>query len=434
VLKRSRNRSTFAAVGDEQGIVVEHRKELTYLLCQAAELEHSLMAQYLFAAFSLRSEPAPGLTEAQLEAVERWRSVILAISAEEMLHWALVQNLLIAVGSAPFVSRPHMPHQAKGYPPGIQLRLLPFGDAALQHFVYLERPEGMDVSDGEGFAAAGPVPAPMAPGELQPRGQHFATQGYLYRAIEDGIVTLADRMGEERLFIGPHFHQTDAPHVWPELVPITDVASARHTIDRIVEQGEGARGDWATAHYGRFLAILEEFRKMTADDPSFEPAYPAVAAGVRGVEGVEPDVYITDPVTAATSDSFNAVYDLLLQMIARYFAFGHETDEQRHVLADGVITLMFIAIKPLGLLLARLPVGNARADLTAGANFQLAYRASFLLPHRRSAWIRFSERLDEIAEAIDAIDAEPDAAKVLGSIASGLRDMSARLAQQIEPV
>lgn len=41
---------------EDQPIVVEHRKELTYLLCQAAELEHSLMAQYLFAAFSLRSE------------------------------------------------------------------------------------------------------------------------------------------------------------------------------------------------------------------------------------------------------------------------------------------------------------------------------------------------------------------------------------------
>ena len=68
----------------ERGIVVEHRKELTYLLCQAAELEHSLMAQYLFAAFSLRSEPGPGLSEAQLEAVERWRKVTLAISAEEM--------------------------------------------------------------------------------------------------------------------------------------------------------------------------------------------------------------------------------------------------------------------------------------------------------------------------------------------------------------
>lgn len=422
------------AVGEGRGIVVEHRKELTYLLSQAAELEHSLMAQYLFAAFSLRSEPGSGLTGAQLEAVERWRSVILAISAEEMLHWALVQNLLIAVGSAPYVSRPHMPHQAKGYPPGIQLRLLSFGDAALQHFVYLERPEGMDMSDGEGFVATGPVPEPMAPDELQPRGQHFTTQGYLYRAIEDGIVHLADRMGEERLFIGPRFHQTDAPHVWPELVPITDVAGARNTIERIVEQGEGARGNWETAHYGRFLAVADEYRKMSADDPSFRPAHPAVAAGVRGVEGIDPDVLITDPVTGAVSDAFNAVYDLLLQMIARYFAFGHETDEQRHVLADVGITLMFIAIKPLGLLLARMPVGSGDRGVTAGANFQLAYRASFLLPHRRSAWIRFSERLEEIADALDAVDAGADAAKVLDAVAAGLRDMSARLAKQIEPV
>ena len=418
----------------ERGIVVEHRKELTYLLCQAAELEHSLMAQYLFAAFSLRSEPGPGLTGAQLEAVERWRKVILAISAEEMLHWALVQNLLIAVGSAPYVSRPHMPHQAKGYPPGIQLRLLPFGDAALQHFVYLERPEGMDMSDGEGFLPAGPVPAPMTADELQPRGQHFTTQGYLYRAIEDGIVSLADRMGEKQLFIGPHFHQTDAPHVWPELVPITDVASARRTIERIVEQGEGARGDWDTAHYGRFLSVLEEYRAMVDKDRSFAPAHPAIAAGVRGVEGVEPDVYITDRVTAAVSDAFNAVYDVLLQMIARYFAFGHETDEQRHVLADVGITLMFVAIKPLGLLLARMPVGEGRPDVTAGANFQLAYRASFLLPHRRSAWIRFAERLDEIAEAIDAIGGNPDAAEVLDQVAGNVREVSKRLAEQIEPV
>ena len=42
--------------------------------------------------------------------------MVLDVAAEEMLHWAVVQNLLTAVGSAPFVSRPHFPHQAKGYP------------------------------------------------------------------------------------------------------------------------------------------------------------------------------------------------------------------------------------------------------------------------------------------------------------------------------
>ena len=78
---------------------------------------------------------------------------------------------------------------------------------------------------------------------------------------------------------------------------------------------------------------------------------------MRAVEGIEPDVYITDPATGGCSDLFNAVYELLLQMIARYFAFGHETPEQRQVLASTAVGLMFGAIKPLGLLLARLPVG-----------------------------------------------------------------------------
>ena len=136
----------------ESTIVVERRKELTYLLCQGAELEHGLMCQYLYASFSLKTRPGPGVRPDQLEAIERWRSVILAISREEMLHWSMVQNLLTAVGSAPFVSRPHMPHQAKGYPPGVQLRLLPFGEAALQHFVYLERPEGMERPDSSTMA------------------------------------------------------------------------------------------------------------------------------------------------------------------------------------------------------------------------------------------------------------------------------------------
>src|SRR5438552_18817240 len=114
----------------EPEIVIEHRKELTYLLCQAAELEHGLMCQYLYAAFSLKAAAGPGLGEEQLETVERWRSTILAISAEEMLHWAPVQNLLTAVGSAPFVSRPHMPHQAKGSPPRVHPPLLPVRQCA----------------------------------------------------------------------------------------------------------------------------------------------------------------------------------------------------------------------------------------------------------------------------------------------------------------
>jgi hypothetical protein len=59
---------------------------------------------------------------------------------------------------------------------------------------------------------------------------------------------------------------------------------------------------------------------------------------------------------------------------------SRETPEQREVLAHAAVGLMFEAIKPLGLLLARLPVGPDQPAVTAGANFQLPYRASFSAP------------------------------------------------------
>ena len=48
----------------------------------------------------------------------------------------------------------------------------------------------------------------------------------------------------------------------------------------------------------------------------------------------------------------------------------------RQVLASTAVGLMFGAIKPLGLLLAALPAGPDHPDVTAGASFQLPYRAS----------------------------------------------------------
>ena len=418
----------------ESAIVVEDRKELTYLLCQAAELEHGLMCEYLYAAFSLNSSPGPGLRSDQHAAIKRWRQVIFTIAREEMLHWAMVQNLLTAVGSAPYVSRPHMPHQARGYPPGVQVRLLAFGEAALQHFVYLERPEGMQGADAAGFEPAGAPPPPMRAEEVIPRGQDFATVGHLYRSIERGFTHLADKLGDDRLFIGPAFQQAgETAFGWPDLRPITGVPGANRAIECIVEQGEGARGDWANAHYGRFLAMLNEYRAMRQEDPGFEPAHPVVAAATRGVEGIEPDAYISDPATGGCSDLFNAVYELLLQMIARYFAFGHETPEQRQALADAAVGLMFGAIKPLGLLLARLPVGPGHPDATAGASFQLPYRASFLLPHRRSAWLRFAERLDELSGFAASLH-PPEGADEVAAVSAALATTATGLMAHVEAV
>ena len=414
--------------------MIEHRKELTYLLSQGAELEHAFMCQYLYAAFSLKRRPGPGVRPDQLEAIERWRSVLLKIAREEMLHWAMVQNLLAAVGSAPFVSRPHMPHQAKGLPADIQLALLPFGDEALRHFVYIERPLGVELSDAAIFSNEGPSLAPMRVDEIMPRGQDYSTLGELYRSIEGGLIDLTSKFGEDKLFIGPAYHQaTEDTFGWPDLTPIVDLQGALHALERIVEQGEGARGEWKTAHFGQFVGVLEEYEAMRGDDPGFVPAHPVVAAGMRAVEGVEPEFYITNRTTGLTSDLFNAVYELLLQMTARYFAFGSESAEQRATLADGAVHLMFEVIGPLGPLLAELEVGPEHPGLTAGANFQLPYLASFLLPHGRSSWIRYVERLEELSAF--AGDIGPFAGQeIVDRVGRALSNVATELGAQIEQV
>jgi len=417
-------------------IVVEHRKELSYLLCQAAEIEHLAMGQYLYAAFSLRTEAGPGLALEQLDAVERWRAALLAIAAEEMLHWALVNNLLTAIGSAPYVTRPNFPQRARGYPPSVQFALLPFGEDALRHFVYFERALGVEVGDAPVFVPAGEAPPPMTATELQPRPQDFATQGQLYHSLEDGLRNLAAKFGEDGLFIGPPWAQAASDSFgWSDLVPVRDLDTAITVLNRIIEQGEGATEDVEGSHFGRFSAVLDEYLAAREADPGFQPAHPVTAAIVRPVEGeAPPGPRITDPTTAAVSDLFNVVNDLILQMVCRFFAFGHETAEQLSTLASSAVGLMFGAIKPLGLLLAGLPVGDDLPGATAGANFQLAYRSNFLLPHRRVAWLRFAERLDEAATYADAIAGPPHVRRTLDSVGTWLRKTLANLSEHIELV
>src|SRR5579863_4559661 len=153
----------------EAPFVIEHREALIYILCQAAELEHGIMAQYLFAAFSLKQSAAEGLTNAEAAAVQRWRKQIMHIAAQEMLHLALVQNLLSAIGAAPHLTRPNFPQPASHYPAAVHLMLLPFGEQALRHFMFLERPEGMALHDAPGLAAYGRAAPAMQPGDIAPR-------------------------------------------------------------------------------------------------------------------------------------------------------------------------------------------------------------------------------------------------------------------------
>src|SRR6266536_2312663 len=65
-----------------------------------------------------------------------------------------VEEGLTAIGAAPLFERPNFPILSRWYPPGVQIALVPFGERALRHFLFLERPEGMALGDAAGFAAA----------------------------------------------------------------------------------------------------------------------------------------------------------------------------------------------------------------------------------------------------------------------------------------
>jgi len=392
----------------EAPLVIEHREALIYMLCEAAELEHAIMCQYLFAAFSLKQGTDEGLTEEELAAVTRWRRSIAHVATQEMLHLALVHNLLSAVGAAPHLGRPNMPAPAGHYPAGVQLGLLPFGEQALRHFMFLERPEGMQLTDTEAFAAAAAEAEPlMAEADIVPRLQDFATVGHLYRSIEQGIAHLAARYGERWLFVGPPKAQaTTANFSWPELVAVTDLASAQQAIDTILEQGEGARGDWQDAHFGQFVQILDEYREMTRANPSFDPIRPVLVANVRPHEHVEGIPLITDSVTARCADLFNVGYEVLLQTFERYFAHTEETDAQLATLADATLALMLRVLKPLGDLIATLPVGPEHPGMTACPTFELFYESDYLMPHREAAWALLEERLREACEFCERLQAK----------------------------
>ncbi|MDE1857964.1 MAG: hypothetical protein KGI26_02695 [Thaumarchaeota archaeon] len=411
---------------EERPILIETREELIFMLSEAAALEHMIMCGYLFASFTLKDRPDEGLAPDQLAAVKRWGRVVSGVAAQEMLHLALVNNLLISVGAAPFFGRPNFPHPPKYFAPGIQLALLPFGEKALRHFLYLERPERFELDDAPGFEA-GAAAAPNTAGDgIVPEQQGFATVGHLYRGIEQGFVHMAEKLGERRLFVGSPRHQaTQEFFGWPELVAVTDVKSSGRATESIITEGEGARGNWKNAHFGKFYQVLGEYIAMKKDDTNFEPARPSIPAAARRTPDARGMAQITDPLTARVSDLFNASYELALQLLSRFFTHSETSEAEQKALSDGAVALMVNVLKPLGKELTRLPVGPRHPGLTAGPSFQM-YPREYLLPHRHAAWVLLHERATELAKYCG--DLSRDSAKLdLGSVRVALDGLSSVL-------
>jgi hypothetical protein len=349
-----------------------------------------------------------------------------------MLHLALVANVMAAIGAAPRLARPNFPRRSEYLPPGVQFALLPFGEASLTHFLYLERPEGMERLDATGFVPGTP-PELVEPSEVMPRVQDFSTVGHLYRGIMHGLSHLADRLGEHALFVGSARTQaTPELFRWPQLVTVTDLKSAHAAIEEIIEQGEGARGDWRTAHYGRFLRIWEEYRQLREQDPSFDPARPVTPAFTRQPYDIaEPQPLLTEPATRTVAELFNLGYEMLLWLLTRFFTHTGETDAQLDALTGSAFALMSGVLAPLGRTLTRLPAGPGHAGRTAGPTFEMYYQMGNFVPSRGAAWAVMSERATMLAARCADVASQDAAPASIGPVASAAATVAARLASHV---
>lgn len=111
------------------------RKYAIFLLTIAAQIEHSLMVQYLYAAYSLGGPQVP---EDKRDEVAGWRQVILGIAKKEMGHRATVQNALRFLGAPLALDR-------EDYPWDSTLAPYPFVErltrASLAKYVMAESPK-----------------------------------------------------------------------------------------------------------------------------------------------------------------------------------------------------------------------------------------------------------------------------------------------------
>ena len=121
-----------APIGPMHDPPLRPHDEAVFLLTAAAEVEHALMMQYLFAAYSIRTDTnVPGLAQIQNE--------LLQIAREEMGYLATVENLLHVLGGPLNFRREQSPSASEIYP--FRFKLEPLTLNSLSKYVIAESPD-----------------------------------------------------------------------------------------------------------------------------------------------------------------------------------------------------------------------------------------------------------------------------------------------------
>jgi hypothetical protein len=312
-------------------------------LYAAARVEMSTIPLYLYAAYSIQTagdyQWDPGMS-----AFRTIRSVVI----EEMLHLCLACNLLVATGGRQYVNC-YDPEFITTYPspmlqrePELMLQLEPCTPQLMQDvFMPLELPEKTD-----------------AP----PQPDHYNTIGQFYAAIELGLETLS---GPE-LWAEPRPELQYQKTYWNQdgggsPIVVTDLPSALEAITTIVEQGEGADPDDATAP----LSFTDP--EVGAVEFSHYAKFSRIAQGIDVIRDVwpvptNPKVTDYDGPVRALAELFNAAYSYVLCMIDAIYREPRELvagqTSQRYGLERTFIAAMGGLLFPIADLLVQQPTSN----------------------------------------------------------------------------
>jgi hypothetical protein len=405
--------------------MIDTREQLIHTLTEAAEIEHNLLCSYLYAVFSMKRAEEPGLSDGQAEAVERWRKAILKIALEEMAHLACVNNLLIAIGGAPHFDRANFPVAPGYHPADIVARLTPLDEATLEHFIFLERPDGIEMADGKGFEPSGARRQVPAAG-ITPSASDYATVGALYDSIAEGFRTLVERLGEVALIDPAGRSQLDSDLVkLPNVPRVVDLATALAAIGQIKEEGEGATADAVDSHFDRFQAIKREWQETKAADPAFRPSWPAAHDPVMRKPLNECSrVWITEPLSARYLDIANAIYGAMLGMLAQAFSIA-SPEEQR--LFMRVSVELMEASAAVSTALARMPANADYPGVNAGMTFAVP-RNSAYRPLEGRAKLLFLERVEQLQVSAKEVLTGTTAEKALRRLGNAISLLDGSLA------
>jgi CDGSH-type Zn-finger protein/uncharacterized Fe-S cluster protein YjdI len=377
---------------------IDSREQLLGMLVEAAEIEHNLMCCYLYAAFSMIQDADEGLSATELDAVRRWRRAIMDVAIQEMGHLTMVANIMSAIGGTPHFGRQNFPIAAGYHPSGIVVKLAPFNADTLDHFIFLERPDGIDIPDGAGFEPPIQYERAHVTGRIMPSSQDYATVGQLYAAIAQGLTSLSAREGESALFVGDPMRQ-----IGPDVLKLHGIAKVRclktalEAIDAIVREGEGSPGGSEDSHYQRFLSVRTEYRAMVAARSGFVAARPAAHNPLmRRPAEPEGKVWVSASPAAELLDIVNAAYNQMLRLLLQAYAETRGILHQRAIV-EAAVDLMYL-ISPLASELTRLPAQLDNGACTAGMSFA-TLRATATLPVGAATDAILIERLREIAQA-----------------------------------